>query len=177
MVRIFNNQNMAALSNTIERPIPGYHFRVDFGLEGYFEKDVAFKNISGVSFKVIERAESVGAEIGGKVYSIENSEYTPLVLERGMFKGSKLIDWMTSQCQTKKKIPIPIVVSVLDAKAIPINSWFFINAYPIAWETSGFSSEKSQLLVEKITFRYLYYKQVDMSGWSIKQELAKLKTA
>lgn len=172
---ILSNATSAG-STLSERPIPGFHFRVDFGLEGHFEKDVAFKSVSGIKFSIIENDEPVGADVGGKAFSIKEIKYSDLVLERGLFKGSKLIDWMTAQCMSRKKIPIPIVVSVLNEKGIPINSWFFINAYPVIWETAGFSSEKSELLVEKITFRYLYYKQVDMSSWSIQQELASLKT-
>jgi phage tail-like protein len=145
------------------KPLPGYHFRVDFGLPGLFVKDVAFRRISGIGFSVKEKEHEVGSAIGGIVYSIENVTFTPLVLERGMFTGSFLINWMEAQCYTKKKIPIPIIITMLDEEGFPVYSWFFINAYPISWETTGFDSEKSELMVEKITFRYLFYKQVNMS--------------
>lgn len=145
------------------KPLPGFSFRVDFGLPGLFVKDVGFKSVSGIEFKTKERVQEVSSAIGGKVYSIENVEFSPLVLERGMFTGSFLINWMEAQCYTKKKIPIPIVLTLFDEESLPVYSWFFINAYPISWQTSGFNAEQSGLLVEKITFRYLFYKQVNMA--------------
>jgi phage tail-like protein len=143
------------------KPLPGYNFRVDFGLPGLFVKDVAFRSVSGIGFKLDEEETKSGGTIGGVIYSIANVKYTNLVLERGMFKGSFLINWMEAQCYSKRKIPIPIVVTMLDEEGLPVYSWFFINAYPIAWETNGFHAEKSELIVEKITFRYLFYKQVN----------------
>ena len=145
------------------KPLPGYNFRVDFGLPGLFVKDVAFRTVSGIGFKVKEGEIKSGGAIGGIIYSVDDVNFSPLVLERGMFKGSFLINWMEAQCYTKRKIPIPIVVSMLDEEGFPVYSWFFVNAYPIAWETNGFDAEKSGLMVEKITFRYLFYKQVNVS--------------
>ena len=42
------------------KPLPGYNFRVDFGLPGLFVKDVAFKTISGIGFKVKEEETKSG---------------------------------------------------------------------------------------------------------------------
>ncbi len=147
-------------------PLTGFHFRVDFGVPGMFTKDVGFKSVSGINFSLKLKDVKVGGVDGGNIKVPDGYETSDLVLERGMIVGSDLINWLETQILTQKKIPIPVIVTTLDALQLPIYSWFFINAYPIKWETSGFDAEKSGLLIEKITFKYLYYKQVNMTALS-----------
>jgi phage tail-like protein len=158
-------------SSVAGKPIPGFHFRVDFGLENFLVKDVGFQSVTGIKFNLVEDVKEAGAVVGDSITSISKVEYSPLVLKRGMFRGSKLIDWMQAQATTKRRIAIPIVVTVLDGNSKPVYSWFFINAYPVSWETSGFNAEKGELLMEQITFKYLYFKQVNMIGKDVQKEL------
>lgn len=144
-------------------PLTGYHFRVDFGVPGLFTKDIGFKSVSGVNFSLKLKDVKVGGVDGGTVKVPDGYEVGDLVLERGMITGSMLINWLETQILTQKKIPIPIIVTTLDANQLPIYSWFFINAFPVKWDTSGFDADKGGLLIEKITFKYLFYKQVNMT--------------
>lgn len=147
-------------------PLTGYHFRVDFGIPGLFTKDVGFKSVSGISMELELKDIDVGGVNSGKVQVPEGVKFGDLVLERGMFTGSALINWFEAQILSKQKIPIPIIVSTLDEDHLPIYSWFFINAFPIKWETDGFNAQQSELLIEKITFRYQFYKQTNMTAAS-----------
>lgn len=145
--------------------IPGYHFQVDFCVEGKYIKDVSFLSVSGLKFTWTARDVKVGASAGSDTISqFDGCKFDDLILERGMTKESKLIDWLSSQCTTGKKDPIPVVVTVLSHEHLPLFSWFFVNAYPVSWETTGFNAEKSQILMEKITLKYDFFKQVDMSS-------------
>jgi phage tail-like protein len=154
----------------MDRPLTGYHFRVDFGLENFLAKDIAFQSVGPINFEAEYDEEKVGA-LPYRKYTITGGKWKDLTLKRGMFRGSMLINWMRAQIDARQKIPIPIVVTALDAKADPVYSWFFINAFPFSWTTSGFDAEKSELLVEEISFKYDYFKQVDMAGRSVQKEL------
>lgn len=149
-----------------DAPLAGYYFRVDFGIPGMFTKDIGFKSISGINFSMKLKDMKVGGIDGGTVQVPDGYEKGDLVLERGMIMGSDLINWLETQILTQKKIPIPIVVTLLDSQQLPLYCWFFINAYPVKWETSGFDAERSGLLIERITFKYFMYKQVNMSAMS-----------
>lgn len=144
-------------------PLPGYSFRVDFGIPGYFTKDIGFKSVSGIDFAMKLKDVKVGGIDGGIVQVPDGYTHGDLVLERGMIEGSFLINWLEAQIFAQRKIPIPVIVTLLDGDGLPVYCWFFINAYPIKWETSGFNAESSGLLIEKITFKYLFYKQVNMT--------------
>lgn len=144
-------------------PFSGYSFRVDFGIPGMFTKDIGFKTVSGISFELKIKDVKVGGIDGGTAQVPDGYKNSDLVLERGMIEGSYLINWLETQIISQKKIPIPVIVTLLDNKGLPSYCWFFINAYPIKWETSGFNAEQSGLVIEKITFKYLFYKQVNMT--------------
>ena len=162
-------------------PQTAYHFRVDFGLPGMFVKDVGFKKVSGMNMEfVMDESQTDGT--GAKLFFPNGVKFDQLVLERGMIKGSYLINWMEAQLLTQKKMPIPIIVTSLDEMHLPIYSWVFLDAYPVKFETSGFDSMAtgdSAILIEKITFNYWFYKQVNMSHLSagFKAAMAAAKAA
>ena len=147
-------------------PLPAYSFRVDFGIPGFFTKDIGFKSVSGIDFAMKLKDVKVGGIDGGIVQVPDGYTHGDLVLERGMIEGSFLINWLEMQILSQKKIPIPVIVTLLDGFGLPSYCWFFINAYPIKWETSGFNAEQSGVIIEKITFKYLFYKQVNMTMMS-----------
>ena len=150
--------------------IPGYRFRVDFGIPGLFMTDTGFSKISGISFSINEETKSVGASTTNKVNVIKSIDFGDLFMERASVSSSVLILWLNAQCMARRKAKIPIVVSVLDRKGLPIFCYTFFNAYPIKWETLNIDSQASgsgAILTDRITFKYDYYAQVaipDLSG-------------
>lgn len=157
-----------------DSPHTNYHFRVDFGIPGFFVKDVGFKNIDsfGVKLNPLKPPTLPGVKVSETDLAMQKvnptlvPEYSDLTMHRGMISGSMLINWLEMQIISRKKIPIPIIVTMLDSEHLPIYSWFFFNAYPISWETGPFNamaSGENAILVEKITFKYMFYKQVNMS--------------
>ena len=148
-------------------PLTGFHFRVDFvfpGLAG--GKDSRFKEVSGIGMTMEMETYNEGGNDGLAQYVPKGRSFDDLVLKRGMIKGSFLINWLEVQMITLKKIPVPIIVTMLSEENMPVYSWFFINAYPVKWSTAGFNSMAtgdSAIMVEEITFKYSFYKQVNMS--------------
>lgn len=149
--------------------IPGYRFRVDFGIPGLFTSDTGFSKISGISIAINEDTKSVGGSTTNKVNVVKSIDYGELVMERASSRGSALIHWISSQCMARRKAKIPIVVSVLDGKGHPIFCYTFFNAYPVKWETVNLDSQatgSSAILTDKITFKYDYYAQVAIPDFS-----------
>lgn len=148
-------------------PLTGYHFRVDILLPGVFgDKDTWWKEVSGIEMELTTEEYKEGGNSGPPVMLPTGSKFSDLVLKRGMIKGSFIINWLEVQMLAQKKIPIPLIVTSLDESGMPIYSWFFMNAYPVKFKTSGFDSMSGQVLMEEITFKYWFYKQVNMSLFS-----------
>ena len=159
-IKTVNNADGFDINNLIT----GYHFRVDFCVDNKYIKDIGFKKVSGLDYKQEFKQTDIGAsKKGDQANLILKSTFSDLVLERAMNVDSRLYYWLTDQRDKKEKIKIPIVVTVLNHDHLPIFSWFFINAYPISWETTGFEAETNAFLMEKITFRYEFFRRVDMS--------------
>lgn len=148
-----------------KRPFVGFHFRVDFVLPMIAKpQDVFFKSVEGIkaSLEVEENAQA-------PIYSFNRYKptgrtFSDLVLKRGMLSGSMLINYFEVSLFAGKIVPIPLIVSLLDEKHVPAYAWMFMNAFPVSWETSGFDAEKNEILVETITMKYGFYKQVRMMG-------------
>lgn len=145
------------------RPLTGFSFRVDFGIPGLFTKDVGFQKVSGIGVELALKQVKVGGVDGKMVDVPDGRKFSDLVLERGMITGSYLINWFEAQLVSQVKVPIPVIVTMMDTDRSPIYSWFFINAYPIAWSTDGFDAQNASLIIEKITFRYAFYKQMNLT--------------
>ena len=168
-------------------PLLGFHFRVDFiltkkskSLEGRFQK------IDGINRKWEFETKMEGensVEIKSPLRITEGS----LTLRRGLIvpKSNKalektgffdLLAWFDENLTKNRRIPIPLVVSALNAEHKPLQSWFFYNTYPVSWATSGFDAiNGSSIIMEEIVLNYDSFKQVNTSGMATKNIYKKAK--
>ncbi len=166
--------------SAIDLPLVGFHFRVDFiltkkakSLQGRFQK------IDGIS-KKWEFETKMEGENTVEVKSPLRTKEGNLVLRRGLIvPNSKspleksgffdLLEWFEENITENRRIPIPLVVTALNADHDPEQSWFFYNTYPVSWQTSGFDAMNGQsIIMEEITLNYDTFKQVNTSGMKSK---------
>ncbi len=133
-------------------PLTGYHFKVDF-LLSKLNKPV------NTQFAEIVGGFSTSISYGEKNEGPATLSYSDLVLKRGMVTDSSLLEWFNSHRQSYR-LPIPVLVSVLDGTGGTLRSWCFFNAYPVKWSASGFNAIQAQVLYEEITLRYESYRIV-----------------
>ena len=87
-----------------------------------------------------------------------------------------LLAWFDENLTENRRIPIPLVVSALNAEHNPVQSWFFYNTYPVSWATSGFDAMNgSSIIMEEIVLNYDSFKQVNTSGMATKNIYKKAK--
>ena len=150
--------------STDDQPLTGYHFRVDFIFPLPTRTiETKFQEISGIERTIVMETDSLG---DNKVpfFAPVSTDYGTLTLKRGMLTGSYLIDWMNLSIITQRRIPIPVVVSALDHKHMPLYCWLFNNAYPVKWSTSGFNAQTSGILTEEVQLKYSSYIQIRVQG-------------
>jgi|GEM_PF-1823122 len=148
-------------------PVNAFHFKVDFIFPLPSKSlDARFESIEGIGKSIVPKkpTDAKGAENTVALSSAVELQKGELTLKRGLIPGSYLIDWFEMNITLKKRIPIPIVVSALDANHAPIYSWFFYNAHPIKWETGGFNAMSGKYITETIVIQYDWYKQVNMQS-------------
>ncbi len=131
-------------------PLTGYHFQVDFLLPK-LNKPV------NAQFAEIVGGFSTSISYGEKNEGPATLSYSDLVLKRGMVTDSSLLEWFNSHRQSSSRLPIPVLVTVLDETGAPLTSWCFYNAYPVKWSTTGFDAAQAKVLYEEITLQYESY--------------------
>ncbi len=146
-------------------PLIGTHFSVDFGTNQVI-KEHSFSEIDvpNLEFKTKEENAIIA---GQKEFYPDGFEFGDLVLKRGKTsKDSYLFKWLKIQIDFQRKLPIQIVVKLLNHEHSPFLKWTFLNAFPIKFDTSGISSTSKDVMLDSITFKFESFKfdEIDQIG-------------
>ena len=128
----------------------------------------AFQEVSGI--EVTTELETI-SEAGLNRYSHrvpKRTSYNNLILKRGLvIDDTELITWITNSIQNGLNSqggiePKNILLSLLGpsddgASGTPIQSWNFVNAYPVKWSVGALNSMESALAIESVEFAYSFW--------------------
>ena len=141
-----------------------FQFTVSIG-SGAATVDTSFQEVSGLelSMEVDELRE--GGENRFMHQLPTGVKQTRLTLKRGVAStDSPLVGWCKSTLEGGMSVAItlaPVTVKLLDAKANPLRTWSFVNAYPVRWEIDSFNSTKNEVALETIELAYQYVQRSD----------------
>lgn len=136
----------------------GFHFSVEFQLDGVTDVDHRFSEVSGLSREVTTEELTEGGESRFTHALPVRSAFPNLVLKRGMFNDSALVDWAKKAIEDFIFEPVDINIMLLNEEHDPVAAWSVINAYPVKWEISNFNAEENSIVVETFELKYNYYK-------------------
>ena len=140
-------------------PPVGFHFTVEFLLDGVKDNDARFQEVSGLTSEITTEELKEGGE-NRFSYKLPNAAKFPnLVLKRGMLTDSGLIDWFKNAILNFEFKSIDINVSLLNEEQKPLMTWKFAKAYPIKWSVTDFKSQENSLVVETIEIAYQYFRK------------------
>ena len=124
--------------------------------------DIRFKNISGIGVTLTEKPVEEGSR-SSTIKNLPNAlTYEKLVLERGVMLASPLSIIVEDALTDMKINPSNILVSVLNDVFVPLKTWMFQDAYPVAWSISGIDAENNGVLMEKIELVYSRFKTLSL---------------
>lgn len=152
-------------------PPVGFHFEVAF--EGLSSgSNSGFQEVSGLDVAI----ETFNLEEGGENRFVHRLparvSYGNLVLKRGLLKGSELIEWFRNAIELYKFKPTGVLVTLLNEKHEPLESWSFIQAYPVKWSVSGFSATDNEIVAETIELSYQYFRRLEKGADSSLKQLS-----
>ncbi len=142
-------------------PPTGFHFRVDIDGLTSDKKDIGFQEVSGLNATIGEFTYEEGGENRFVHKLPQRVTYDKLVLKRGILQGSELIGWFRDAVEAYKFDPKGITVTLLNEEHEPLESWSFINAYPVKWSVASFNSTKNEVAVETIEMAYQYFRRLE----------------
>ena len=145
-------------------PQTGFHFSVVFELFPQLPNDIRFQEVSGLNVSI----EMEPVKEGGENRFIHQlplrTSYNELVLKRGKFMGSGILQWCTNAIENFEFKPTNVLISLLDENHMPLYNWYIVNAIPKRLEISGFSAERSEIVIETLALNYQYFKYYDTAS-------------
>ncbi len=145
-------------------PLTGFHFLVTFELYPQLPNDLSFQEVSGLTAEVNMDSYAEGGENRFTHSLPVRTKYSDLILKRGLGLVSGLTSWCIDAIENYNYQPVNLVVSLLDENHLPVSSWYVVNAIPLKYEIAPFNAEQSQVVIESLTLRYEYYKNLNLSG-------------
>jgi phage tail-like protein len=142
-------------------PPVSFYFKLSFS-DTSGSADASFKEVSGIA---MEMSTDDLAE-GGVMYKHRvptTVKYSNLILKRGLVpKNSAVAKWcmdtltggFEEAIETKS-----IIVSLLNEDGDPLQSWSFVNAWPVKWSVSDLHSMNNEIAIESLEFAYSYFEK------------------
>ena len=135
-------------------PPVGFHYIVSFNGIGNKIIDTRFQSVSGLSVEMEQEQVIEGGENRFTHALPLRSNYSDLVLKRGMARDSDLVDWFMDAFENMKIQPVSMIISLLNENKMPLVSWNIVHAWPKKWSVSDFDAEKSALVIETLELSY-----------------------
>jgi len=145
----------------LDYPQPGFHFLVVFELLAQFPNDVRFQEVSGLTVSTDFEAWPEGGENRFAHQLPKSLQFGELVLKRGKFLGSGLLQWARKAMEGFEFKPTNVLISLLNDQHLPIYNWYVVNAVPKRLEISGINAMNNEILVETLALNYQYFKYYD----------------
>jgi len=139
-------------------PPVGFHFKAEFDVSGATERDVRFRDVSGLTMELEEQTYNEGGENRFSHKFPVRGRYPDLVLKRGLLKDSGLRRWVLDAVHNLVIQPVTVWVTLLDETHAPLQTYTVIGAWPKKWVISDFSAESSEIVVETLELAYQYFR-------------------
>jgi phage tail-like protein len=142
-------------------PPVGFHFRVEFSVDGAGESDTRFQEVSGLTAELAMEEVTEGGENRFSHRLPGRAKYANLVLKRGLLTDSKLIDWCRDGIENFEFSPTTVNITLLNEKHEPLSDTLsFIKAWPVKWSISDFKAQENAIVVETMELAYNYFTRI-----------------
>lgn len=143
---------------TMYYPPVGFHFRVEFqGIPGVQNLDGLFQEVTGLSRELESEPIKSGGENRFTYKLPTRAQYPNLVLKRGLLIDSGLITWVNDAIYNLDIKPATVLVTLLNEKHEPLQTYQCVNAWPQKWSVADFNAQESRILIETMELFYQYF--------------------
>ncbi len=137
-------------------PPASFYFRVNFSDK--LPAEISFQSVTGLSVEMQTEPLKEGGENRFEHILPVRTKFSPLILKRGLLKGSKVIKWCMDAILNFDIHPVDLEVDLLSVSSSnPLITWKVINAWPKKWSVSEFNAEQNSLAIESIELNYSYF--------------------
>ena len=148
-------------------PHPGFHFLVVFELLPQFPNDTRWQEVSGLTVSTEFEAWPEGGENRFSHQLPKSLQFGELVLKRGKFMGSGVLQWARRAMEQFEFKPVNVMISLLDDDHLPLYNWHVVNAVPKRLEVAGLNAGSNEIVVETLALSYQYFKYYDPASLAL----------
>lgn len=139
-------------------PPVSFHFRVAFqGVPGLQRQDAFFQEVTGLSRELETESLKSGGENRFTFKLPTRAQYPSLVLKRGLFLDSGILNWVNDAIYNLDIKPVTVLVALLNDRHEPLQTYQCVNAWPQKWSVADFNAQESKILVETMELAYQYF--------------------
>lgn len=138
-------------------PPLGFHFLVTFGVEGATDKDIGFREVSGLAVDLEEETVNEGGENRFSHKLPVRASFQPLTLKRGLLVDTGLKQWIENAIYNLQMAPATVWITLLNEAHESLQTYVVHGARPKKWEVSAFAAETSDIVVETLELSYNYF--------------------
>ncbi len=138
-------------------PPASFHFRVEFLDIDTVDNDVLFQSVSGLSASIETENVKEGGENRFTHVLPVRSQYSDLVLKRGVLKDSGIIQWCRDALEGFLFQPTTVLVHLLNDEHEPLVTWNLVHAWPKKWSAADLDAEKNSVLIETLELSYNFF--------------------
>jgi phage tail-like protein len=140
-------------------PPVGFHFKVEvLGLPPD-DNDVRFTEVGGLSVELVTEEIPEGGENRFVQKYPGRAKYPELVLKRGLYPKSKVLDWIRDAVENLAIDPKNVDIKLLNEEHQPLLTWHLVKAYPTRWAVSDLNATANAVAIETLQ---LYYQSFTM---------------
>ncbi|SEG60810.1 conserved hypothetical phage tail region protein [Halpernia humi] len=147
-------------------PIVGFYFSVVFELLPQTLVDTKFQSVNGLKATIETEPYTEGGQNRFKHNLPLRSGYQDLILKRGLTSEfSALAMWCNQAIEDFVFSPANLVISLLNENGLPVKVWYVSHAIPLSYEFSDFNAEENKIVIETITLKYNFFKELPIPGF------------
>lgn len=147
-------------------PIVGFHFGVVFELFPQTTVDTRFQSVAGLKATIETEPYTEGGQNRFKHNLPLRTGYQDLVLKRGLTSEiSGLSFWCNQAIENFVFSPANLIISLLNENGLPVKVWYVSHAIPLSYEFSDFNAEENKIVIETITLKYNFFKELPIPGF------------
>lgn len=135
-------------------PPVSFYYVVSFNGIGDDAIDTKFQSVTGLSAEVQTETYKEGGENRFAHILPVRSDYSNLVLKRGLVRDSALIEWFTDTFESMQVNPVTIDIMLLNEEGEPLINWNVVHAWPKKWSISDFNAEQNAIAIETLELHY-----------------------
>lgn len=145
-------------------PLVGFFFTAVFEMFPQNLIDIQFQSITGLKATIETEAIAEGGQNMFKHQLPVRTAYENLVLKRGLTTDlSGISEWCKDALENFNFKPVNVNIMLHNEFLIPVKVWRVINAIPVAYEVSEFNAEESKMVIQTMTLKYNYFKEIIVS--------------